>query len=192
MRARRWRWSCRRPPRALRCCRSPRRRRSRRCCWMWSCPCRWWVLLLGIAGWWCALGWCQDGVMGLRHVLPKHAAAVSAAAATDPANRPCTPPAGRGVAGAVPWHLLAALRLPPAAGRPGHHHLALAPQRWVGGTGWPAAGGAAMPAQPRLHRPPSMHRAGRPCADETRRRVLRYTTPLKNPLGPRQARNTGP
>lgn len=28
-------------------------------------------------------------------------------------------------------------------------------------------------------------------ADDKRRRVLRYTTPLRNPLGPRQARNTG-
>ncbi len=28
-------------------------------------------------------------------------------------------------------------------------------------------------------------------ADDVRRRVMRYTTPLKNPLGPRQARNTG-
>lgn len=40
-RARRCRWSCRRRPRAPRSCPSPRRRRSRRSCWMWSSPCRW-------------------------------------------------------------------------------------------------------------------------------------------------------
>lgn len=57
--------------------------------------------------------------------------------------------------------------------------------------GWGEAAGSCSSRGSAVQQLPSPACACTRAADDKRRRLMRYTTPLKNPLGPRQARNTG-